>query len=52
MSTSSVNVTLPIPIGRQEEVWGMDNQDFHNGSNALVHVVKRSGIHPEANLML
>ena len=29
----------------------MDNKDFHDGSDTLVHVVKHSGICSEADLM-
>jgi len=39
-------------MGSQDEVWGHDSQDFYEGSDPLVRVVKRSGIYPEADLML
>jgi len=53
MSTPSVNINLSLPIvmGSQDEVWGHDSQDFYEGSDPLVCVVKRSGIYPKADLM-
>jgi len=41
--TVNVNISLPCTIGVQDEVWGMDNSDFYDGSDPLVRVVKRSG---------
>jgi len=43
MSSSTINVTLAMPLNSHEEVWGMDNKDFHDGSNPLVHAVKPLG---------
>jgi len=44
MSTPSVNINLSLPIimGSQDEVWGHDSVDFFDGSDPLVRVVKRS----------
>jgi len=52
MSSPTINVTLAMPLNSYEEVWGMDNKDFHNSSDPLVHVVKRSGFCLEADIML
>jgi len=52
MSSSTINVTLAMPLNSHEEVWGMDNKDFHDGSDPLVRGVKRSGFCLEADLML
>ena len=48
MSTPSVNINLSLPIvmGSQDEVWGHDSVDFFDGSDPLVHVVKPLGICP------
>ena len=43
MSAPPVTVTLTMPVGQQKEVWGMDNKDFHDGSDSLVRVVKCPG---------
>ena len=42
MSQPTVTFTYLSP--QYEEVWGMDNQDFYDGSAELVHVVKPLGI--------
>jgi len=42
MSSNTINVTLAMPLSSHEEVWGMDNKDFHDGSDPLVRVVKHS----------
>jgi len=44
MSAPSVNINLSLPIimGSQDEVWGHDSVDFFDGSDPLVRVVKRS----------
>jgi len=44
MSAPSVNINLSLPIvmGSQDEVWGHDSIDFFDGSNPLVRVVKCS----------
>jgi len=49
---SHPTVTLTFPAPSYEEVWGMDNKDFYDGSNELVRVVKPLGIYPESDLML
>jgi len=48
MSVPSVNVNLSLPIvmGSQDEVWGHDSIDFFDGSDPLVRVVKPLGIYP------
>jgi len=53
MSAPSVNINLSLPIhmGSQDEVWGHDSQDFFEGSDPLVRVVKPLGIYPGLNLM-
>jgi len=40
--TVNVNLSLPIVMGQQDEVWGHDSVDFFDGSDPLVRVVKRS----------
>jgi len=46
MSAPTVTITLPTPNHEYEEVWGMDNKDFYDGSDDLVRVVKPLGICP------
>jgi len=46
MLTPNDSILLSAQNYQYEEVWGMDNKDFYEGSNELVHVVKCSGIYP------
>jgi len=48
MSAPSININLSLPItmGSQDEVWGHDSVDFFDGSDPLVRVVKPLGICP------
>jgi len=41
--TVNINLSLPIVMGHQDEVWGHDSEDFFDGSDPLVRVVKLSG---------
>ena len=41
----NINLSLPIIMGSQDEVWGHDSVDFFDGSDPLVHVVKCSRIY-------
>jgi len=52
MSTPSVTITFPAPDYEFEEVWGMGNKNFHDGTDPMVRVVKHSEICPELNFML
>jgi len=53
MSSSSININLSLPItmGSQDEVWGHDGEDFFEGSDPLVRVVKPLGIYPGTYFM-
>jgi len=44
--TVNINLSLPIVMGCQDEVWGHDSIDFFDGSDPLVRVVKPLGICP------
>jgi len=46
MSTPNDTILLSTHNYQYEEVWGMDNHDFYDGSDELVCVVKCSGIYP------
>jgi len=46
LSQPTITLTFPAPNYEYEEVWGMDNKDFYDGSARLVHVVKPLGICP------
>jgi len=52
MSSTPFTITIPTSFLQYEEVWGMDNKDFYDGSDALVCMVKCSWICHELNLTL
>jgi len=52
MSLTPFTITIPTNTLQYEEVWGIDNKDFYDGLDALVHVVKCSWICHELTLTL
>jgi len=51
MSALIDHVLLTAQNYQYEEVWGMDNKDFYEGTNDLVRVVKPLEIYPGFNFV-